>query len=176
METRSILGLTLVVLAVGGLLFTSFGSGIALFSETQNTEPEATLSYTAATGCADGPVPSAWIGNVPLDNSVLIVFNDTYTHKATAIDVNATLESSHSNDYILHITTGTASEVSERKGKPPVGCLPETTVEISIKLPQSYESLTIIRDGITVTTLTNDGTTDPDFRPLNTNRSQTLVY
>ena len=176
MDARSILGLTLVFIAVGGLLFFSSGSGIALFSETPSPEPEATLSYTAATGCADGPIPSAWIGNVPLDNSVLVVFNETYTHEATAIDVNATLESSPSNDYILHITTGTASEVSERKGDPPIGCLPETTVEISIRLPQNYESLTIIRDGTTVTTLTNDGTTDPDFRLLNTNRSQALVY
>jgi hypothetical protein len=176
METRSILGLTLVFIAVGGLLFLSSGSGIALFSETPNPEPEATLSYTAATGCADGPVPSEWIGNVPLDNSVLVVFNETYTHETAAIDVNATLESSPGNDYILRITTGTASEVSERKDDPPAGCQPTTTVEMSIKLPQNYESLTIIRDGTIVTTLTNDGTTDADFRLLNTNRSQALIY
>jgi hypothetical protein len=136
METRSILGLTLVLGVVGGFLIVSLGmSVIAPSSSTPNPDSEATLSYTTATGCADGPVPSAWIGNVPLDNSVLVVFNETYTHEAAAIDVNATLESSSDNDYILRITTGTASEMSERKGDPPTGCQPKTTVEMSINLP-----------------------------------------
>jgi hypothetical protein len=144
---------------------------VAPFSEIPIHGSEITLSYTAATGCADGPVPSAWIGNVPLDNSVLVVFNETYTHEAAAIDVNATHESGPSNNHILRITTGTAPGVSKRKEDPPTGCQPTTTIEMIIKLPQNYESLTIIRDGTTVTILTNDGTTDADFRLLNTNDS-----
>jgi hypothetical protein len=171
MDTKPMIGLTLLLGVVGGLIIASMGVPvIGPSSSTPSGNSVPSYSYTTTTSCVDGSVPSAWIGNVPLDDHVLIVFNETYAHETAVIDVNATIESDSDNEYILRITTSTDSKTSERKGTPPTRCQPTTTVQVSMDLPQNYETLTIIRDNTILTTLTNNHTTDADFRPLNTSR------
>ncbi|WP_423745834.1 hypothetical protein V5735_07740 (plasmid) [Haladaptatus sp. SPP-AMP-3] len=169
MTSRRVLVGTLTLGLVVGLVLGSAGS--SLFSFPANARngveiPSESLVTATGTGCSATVDTGGWVGQQPIHDVVAVSFNDTIAHEATAIDVNATLDSGADGDYFLRIDTSPDHAASAKKGSPD-DCQPRTTIDAAVTVPRDYDTITVVIDGETVTTVENDGSSFARYRPVN---------
>lgn len=121
-------------------------------------------SMATATGCDQAPTEGGWVGSVPLTDHAVVAFNYTVVHDTAGLDVRADLDEPRPNAFVLAVTTERIEDGA--KGSPPEGCQPSTTIDATVALPRGFESLAIVVDGRTVTTVESTGDRTPSFRPL----------
>lgn len=149
----------LVGVLVGGLVVAA-AAGWLLPAE-RTTSP--TASMTTATGCHEDPTEGGWIGNVPVEDRAVVVFNYTLLHDVVDLDVRGDLRNPADGEYVYAISTAPATD--SRKGEPSSDCQPRTRIEASVGLPREFDAFSVTIDGRTVATV--EGGSGPAFRPLN---------
>ncbi|GKZ13952.1 hypothetical protein [Haladaptatus sp. T7] len=170
MTSRRVLVGTLTLGLVVGLVVGSAGS--SLFESPAGARngveiPSESLVTATGTGCSATVDTGGWVGQQPIHDVMAVSFNDTIAHEATVIDVNATLESGADGDYFLRIETSPDPATSAKKGSPPDDCQPQTTIDAAVTVPRDYDTITVVIDGETVTTVENDGSSFARYRPVN---------
>lgn len=103
-----------------------------------------------ATGCFDDNDSRAWIGIVPNgDHRTVYLMNYSHVHDAGDIDLESSLTELASDRWELVLTTMPGDDAKEV----PEGCQPRTTIDASVALPTTAQSLTVKLDGDVVITV-----------------------
>ncbi|WP_458207867.1 hypothetical protein [Haladaptatus sp. NG-SE-30] len=117
---------------------------------------------STATGCVDEDDPRAWIGQVPNgDHRSVYLMNYSFVHDEPDIEVRADLNESAPGEWVLAVTTSPGN--SEKQ--PSDDCQPRTTMDASVALPTSAETLTVTIDGKQVAIIETQAHS-PRFRHL----------
>jgi hypothetical protein len=144
-------------LAVGGLAVT------AVAPTERNLDPESPPhSIATASGCLPDAYPDVgnWAFTTSSDEGRLMVLNLTVPHPPNRT-VETDLDYDGDGRYRFSIRTVDV----ETAGTP--DCPTGSTVELSATFPAGFESVTVVRDGETVTTVENPPDTGPTLRWLN---------
>jgi len=140
------------------------GAGAWLFPTENVASPSG--SMTTATGCRANASESGWVGHVVVGDHAVVVFNYTLVHDATDLDVRSSVpERVAEGRYVYAITTSPVTD--GRKGAPPAGCQPRTTIDAAVTLPRDFGTLSMTLDGRTVVTVRSEPATGPAFRVVN---------
>jgi hypothetical protein len=121
-------------------------------------------STAAGTGCLTGEEPRAWVLQTDsLDHASVHLLNYSFTHEAASVVVATNLSETAPGAWVFTMTT----EPDEDAKTPTDGCQPRTTFDAAMAVPGSFDTVRIVHDGETVTTVRNADT--PRVRYLDTN-------
>lgn len=117
---------------------------------------------TTATGCAEPDDPRAWVGQVPdADYRAVYLMNYSFIHDEAAVELRAELTEPEPDAWVLAVTT-TPTDTDKAV---PEDCQPRTSLDASVALPTSAESLQITLDSEPVVTVETTANA-PRFRYL----------
>ncbi|MDS0299062.1 hypothetical protein NDI76_09935 [Halogeometricum sp. S1BR25-6] len=144
---------TVVAVFVVGLLV---GGGAVAFVLPGSVTTSPTSSTGAATGCvADPPAgPSSYLVRVPDGDLTTFLFNRTFAHESTSLQIRGTVETPEPGTYVYRVTT-TPDADSEKPA--PEDCTPFTRMDGVASVPSDYERFSVVVDGETLATVENDG-------------------
>ncbi len=174
MQARHILVGTLLVGVVVGFAVGSASPSLFGFSAKAGGPttgiPSESLVIATGTGCVDQTESQNWVGQQPIHDVMSVSLNYTVTHEASIADVNATLEPTANGDYFLRIETGSDRAASAKKGTPPADCQPGTHIDAAVTVPRDYNSITVVVDRQTVTTIEGYDSSFARYRTIHTTR------
>ena len=100
-----------------------------------------------ATGCLDADDPRGWIGVVREDDhQAVYLMNYSHVHDESDLEIRTNLTETEPNAWQLSLTVEPGDEGKDV----PEDCQPRTTIDASVAVPTTAESLTITIDGETI--------------------------